>query len=162
MKHLKIIVLVICAIFLTACGAKKSNMLKNTTWKTNDDSQLVFKGKDFYWYKSADDHKDNYYKGTYKLYIGKDATKYLTNDLKEYGVTKEELEMLYKNSSNKYYKEENLVVIDAKYTKYLLDGKKQKIKNPKVPMFGFINDEKDYLDVANMVTGSYYGFTKVK
>lgn len=161
MKNIKYLLVVFSILLLTACGSK-NNVLKDTTWTANDNSEIVFKNNRVTWYKTSKNDDKNYYSGKYKVYLGKKATKYLTNDLKEYGVTESELKTLYSTSSKDYYKEDNLIVIDINYEEYILDGKKQKIENSNVPMFGFINNDKSYLDVANMVTGSYYGFTKVK
>lgn len=159
MKHIKSLIIILSVILLAGCG--KNNLLKDTKWTAKDGSEIIFTSDKVSWYESADNHDDNYYKGSYKFYIGKKAANYLTKDLKSYGITSEELDQLYNLNKGTYYKEENLVVIDIRYDEFKLNGEKQEIKNNHVPMFGFVNDEKEYLDVANMNTGTYYGFSKV-
>ena len=78
--------------------------------------------------------------------------------MSEYGITKNELSSVF--DSNIDYSEDNFVVFDIRYDKFILDGEEQEIARPLVPWYGFILENNTYLDVANMNTGTYYKFTK--
>ncbi len=141
-------------------NTEKESIIANTTWTTGDGSQVVFTKERIDWYRYPDDHNDNYYSGKYKFYIGKEAVKYVTEELKEYGLTKEELEDIFERSEK--YDESNFIVFDIRYDKFILEGEEQKITRPLVPWYGFILNNNTFLDVANMNTGTYYDFTKQK
>jgi len=173
MKKYFRILLIICAIFImTGCGEQDKSRTKekedkitadttlvsNTTWIARDNSEVIFTKDRIDWYQSQKDHTDNYYSGKYKLYRGEDAIEYITTELKEYGITEEELEDIF--NSKKEYKKENFVVFDIRYDKFVLNGTEQKISRPLVPWYGFVLEDDTYLDVVNMNTYSYYGFTK--
>lgn len=134
------------------------SLISNTTWIASGGSEVVFSEKRIDWYQDPEEHSDNYYSGVYKFYIGKEAVDYITKDLSEYGVTKNELSSVFDRNID--YSEDNFVVLDIRYDKFILDGKEQEIPRPLVPWFGFILDDNTYLDVANMNTGTYYKFTK--
>ena len=65
------------------------NEMANTTWRDSDNSEVIFTNDRITWYQSANNHSDNYYAGNYKYYRGAAAVKYITEDLSEYGVTKD-------------------------------------------------------------------------
>ena len=159
MKKILFSLVVVCLLVLTGCGAgTKKNFVKNTTWSGSDDSELIFKEDRLDWYQSADEHNDNYYSGKYKLYTGKRAVKYITTDLEEYGITKDELQRVF--DSRDEFSEKNFVVFDIRYDKFVLDGEEQEITRPLAPWFGFILEDDTFLYVVNMNTASYYSFTK--
>ena len=135
-----------------------SSLVSNTTWIASDESEVIFTSERIDWYQNEYNHTDNYYSGEYKFYIGKDAVKYITEELDQYGVTKEELEDLFDRNEN--YSENNFVVFDIRYDEFVLDGEKQTITRPLVPWYGFLLEENTFLDVSNMNTGTYYKFTK--
>lgn len=159
MKKILFSLLVVCLLVLTGCGKESSrNFVKNTTWTGSDESEVIFTDTRIDWYQSAEDHNDNYYSGEYKLYTGKKAVNYITKDLSEYGITKEELQRVF--DSRDEFKEKNFVVFDIRYDKFVLDGEEQEITRPLVPWFGFILEDDTFLYVVNMNTASYYSFTK--
>ncbi len=135
-----------------------ASLISNTTWIASGGSEVVFSKNRIDWYQDPKNHEDNYYSGVYKFYMGKDAVKYITQELSQYGVTKSELESLFRR--NDEYSEEKFVVFDIRYDKFILNGQAQKIVKPLAPWDGFILDDDTYLDVANMNTGTYYKFTK--
>ena len=134
------------------------SLISDTTWIASGGSEVVFSKKRINWYQNPEEHSDNYYSGVYKFYIGKEAVDYITKDLSEYGITKNELGSVF--DSNIDYSEDNFVVFDIRYDKFILDGEEQEIARPLVPWYGFILEDNTYLDVANMNTGTYYKFTK--
>lgn len=139
-------------------NTKSSSLISNTKWKASDGSEVVFTSDRINWYRYSYDHSDNYYSGTYSFHIGKDAVDYITKNLSQYGVTKNELQSLF--NRNTTYSEDNFVVFDIRYDKYVVNKKNQTITRPVVPWYGFILNENTYLDVVNMNTSSYYKFTK--
>ena len=139
-------------------NTKESSLVNNTKWKGSDNSEIEFTNDRINWYRYSYDHSDNYYSGTYSFYIGKDAVDYITNNLSQYGVTKNELESLF--NRNTTYSEENFVVFDIRYDKFVINGENQTITRPLTPWYGFILNDNTYLDVANMNTATYYKFTK--
>lgn len=154
-----IVILIGVFIFLqTKSGADEKPLVANTIWHGGDNSEVVFTENRIDWYQSPDDHDDNYFSGNYTFYIGKDAVKYITENLADYGVTEDDLARVF--ATNGPYNESNFVVFDIKYDKFLLSGEEQAMERPLVPWYGFILNENTYLDVANMNTGTLYGFTK--
>ena len=173
MKKMKFLLLLILVLVISGCKFIKVNInignnetnkvskneMANTTWRTSTNSEVVFTDDRITWYQSADNHNDNYYSGTYKYYRGSAAVKYITEDLSEYGVTKDELNALF--IRNESYDESNFVVFDIRYDTFILSGRNQEISRPLVPWYGFILQDGTILDVANMNTAAYYKFTKV-
>lgn len=135
-----------------------SPLMNNTTWTTDDGSEVVFTEDRINWYQSPENHDDNYYSGKYQFYVGQDAVRYITENLSEYGVTKQELEAQFKRSGE--YDESCFVVFDIRYDCFMLYGKEQEIERPLVPWYGFLLKDGTFLDVANMNTGTYYPFVK--
>lgn len=137
---------------------KNSMLVANTRWLCGDGSELVLTSNRLDWYQEEGVHNDNYFSAEYKFYIGKDAVKFVTENLSEYGVTKDELQNTF--DRNEMYDESNFVVFYINYDKFILDGEEQTITKPISPWFGFILRNNTFLDVANMNTKSYYDFEK--
>lgn len=152
------IVCLLCTILTVVGCGKKKDFVNDTTWIASDGSEVVFENGKITWYKEEGKHDDNYLIGTYKVFRGSDAVDYITNDLSEYGVTKEELNMHLLNDDE--YTKKNFVVFDIYYEEAMLDGKETNIPEPHLPWFGFILEDDTYLDVVNMGTYTYYSFTK--
>ena len=169
-KLLKVLILIVTLGFLTSLtfllinlfsgnkGSSSTNILSNTTWNASDNSEMIFEEDRLYWYEYEDDHDDNYYAGSYKFYRGKEAVEHITTELSSYGVTKSEIQGVFDRSS--IYSEEDFIVIDINYDKFIMNGMDRKITRPQVPLYGFILKNDTYLDVANMNTATYYKFTK--
>lgn len=51
-----------------------------------EDESVIYFNEDgtFLWYRDDSDHSDNYYTGTYEVYMGAEARSYITEDLAEY------------------------------------------------------------------------------
>lgn len=158
-------IFLITILCLVGCGNKqeepkeKPNEMANTIWIATDGSEMVFEEKDFNWYKDEGIHDDNYYTGTYEYYRGQEAVEFITAELSEYGVTEKELEEMFANNIEEETKE-NFVVFNMVYTSITVDGETTEPPTSLVPWFGFILEDDTYLDVVNMNTASYYGFTK--
>lgn len=132
--------------------------MQNTSWIAGDGSEIKFSYVTFSWYKIKDVYNDNYHSGTYKFFIGEDAVDYITEDLSKYGVTREELSNIF--SRNEQYSVDNFVVFEFEFNNSYIDGQYKASENKNTAWFGFLLDNGNYLDVANMNTATYYKFTK--
>lgn len=136
------------------------NPISNTTWLSDDGSEVIFTEDRIDWYHDPDNHEDFYYSGAYVFYIGEAAIEYITQDLSDYGITREKLERQF--SASDEHDVSNFVVFDIRYDRWVLFGQEQTIERPLVPWYGYILDDDTRLDVANMNTGTYYPFFKVE
>lgn len=156
---LVLLVVLVASFFKPEKNYENSNLLvANTTWIAGDGSEVFFTEERIDWYQNPDDHSDNYYSGEYEVYRGEEAIEYITEELREYGVTKSELKSLFNRSD--LYDESTFVVFDIRYDKFVVSGEQRDIERPLVPWFGFVLEDDTYLDVANMNTSTYYKFTK--
>ena len=133
----------------------------NNWHESQADSYLVpGSGKTFKYYKEKAVADDYYYEGHYKIFAGKDAEKYLTEDLAAYGVTKEELKGLY--SRNDKYDRSNLVCLVLENETCMIGGENTLSETVVTPYYGFYLTDKDkeVLDLANMNSASYYLFVR--
>jgi len=171
MKKIITVILVSSLFFISGCmnkndsvvindenSVKASTLVKNTAWIASDESEVIFTDEEINWYRYQNDHSDNYYSGKYVLYVGKDAVKYITQELSYYGVTKMKLNDLFDRSD--LYSVENFVVFDIRYDEFMIDGESSVPQRQLVPWYGFILEDNTYLDVVNMNTGTYYKFSK--
>lgn len=143
---------------ITATVSKIKLDVSYTSWIASDGSEMKFENGTMKWYQHEGEYDDNYYFGKYEVYIGEEAIEFITEDLKEYGVTRDELEDIF--DRNDEYSEDNFVVFDLVYDGITVDGETTVPTNPRIPWYGFILEDNTYLDVANMNTGTYYSFTK--
>ena len=156
-----ICVVAVTAIMLTPRTASQSpDLLAGTSWLSGDDnSQWVFgTDKTFHWYQTEDETDDNYFAGTYEFHVGQDAINYLTTELSEYGITERKIRQII--SSNSEYTLDNFVCFSCVNQSFMLRGREQLSEDTLSSYFGFFLQDGAYLDIANMKTGTYYGFTK--
>lgn len=133
--------------------------LAGTSWQAKDKSIIEFYDDDsFFWQYDPSDSSDYYYTGTYEYYIGQSAIDYVTEDLSSYGVTASEINGMFDRVSE--YKRENFVCLVLYNEEQIIDGENQLSETKKTPCYGFYFPEESYLDIANMDTGSYWGFTR--
>ncbi len=157
-KYIRLLLVFVFIFLFSACSKSNKNIFENTSWTGDGGSLLEFKKDNMYWYQNGNEKSQNYYAANYKSFTGDKAIDYLVNDLKDYGVTRSEIERVIK--ANDKYTKENFVIFDFDFYEFDLYGEKQDIPNSHVAWFGFLLNDGTYLDVANMNTGSYYGFTK--
>ncbi len=154
-----ILIVFVLTLFVSGCGSKSNNsLLADTTWKEDYGSELVLTKNKLTWYETEGEHDDNYQSGTYKFFRGEEAVNYVTTELSSFGVTRDELEGIFDRSDK--YSKKDFIVLDIYYDAFKMDGEMQEIKDSHIPWFGFILQNDTYLDVANMKTGTYYGFKK--
>lgn len=158
-------ILLLCLfLYLSGCAsgadAQNGNILAGTSWISADDgSQMVFnEDESFGWYQSKEEKDDNYYAGTYDFYVGQDAMDYLTGDLAEYEVTKEEMQLYF--DRNEEYGLNNFVCFTLNNQSFLLSGEEQLSEEKQTHYFGFLLEDGTFLDIANMITATYHGFSK--
>ncbi|MDE7170351.1 MAG: hypothetical protein K2O11_00540 [Oscillospiraceae bacterium] len=151
----------VIAIMLThRTAAQSPDLLAGTSWIAADDgSHWVFReDQTFHWYQTKGETDDNYFAGTYEFHIGRDALDYLTTELSRYAVT--EREMLDVISRVPEYTVDNFVCFSCVNQSFMLNGKEQLSEEAVSSYFGFLLLDGTYLDIANMTTGTYYGFMK--
>ncbi len=161
MKKAKYLILImIGVILLSGCSLLPRFSVRNTIWYARDNSEMVFGDQGtFAWYRNESNHDDNYYKGTYKLYVGENARNHIVNDLEKFGVTREELDGLISRNSD--YLLENLIVFDLTYTDYKYLGRDMlNGETRETSWYGFLLKDGTYMSVADMSTANTYGFTK--
>jgi len=134
--------------------------LTSYNWQgTKDGSLMVFEQDGtFRYYQSAEDFTDNYFEGTYEFYVGADAVDYITTDLSDYSVTKDELKRLFDNSDE--YDESNFVCFTLNNEACYMGGENSVDEPYPTSYFGFCLEEDGdlYLDIANMNTANYHLF----
>lgn len=169
MKKIQQYLAALCCIAfcLTGCSnqtepdkSMEQDALAGTSWiAENDGSQWVF-GEDqsFFWYQTKGETDDNYYGGTYEFHIGQDAVNYLTEDLSSYGVSEEEITGVFGSAEG--YTLDNFVCFSTTNTTFMLNGTEQLSDEVVTSYFGFLLSNGSVLDIANMNTGTYYGFEK--
>lgn len=155
------VICVVAAIMLAPRKASQSpDLLAGTSWISgNDNSQWVFgTDKTFHWYQTEGETDDNYFAGTYEFHVGQDAINYLTTEFSDYGITERKIRQVL--SSNSEYMLDNFVCFSCVNQSFMLRGKEQLSKDTISSYLGFFLQDGTYLDIANMTTGTYYGFTK--
>lgn len=155
------VICVVAAIMLVPRKASQSpDLLAGTSWISgNDNSQWVFgTDKTFHWYQTEGETDDNYFAGTYEFHVGQDAINYLTTEFSDYGITERKIRQVI--SSNSEYMLDNFVCFSCVNQSFMLRGKEQLSEDTISSYLGFFLQDGTYLDIANMTTGTYYGFTK--
>lgn len=137
-----------------------NEIIQNTSWTASGDGSCMMFTDDvnYFWYKDRDTTDDNYFAGTYQFYMGESAVEHITVDLSEYGVTEEELQSIFDGSDD--YDLENFVCMTVEENSVIINGEEQLTESRMNSYFGFMLNDGTYLDIANMTTGTYYGFTK--
>lgn len=96
---------------------KPDNEFAGEAYQAGDGSVIYFSedGTTFCWYQDDNDHDCNYYTGTYEVRMGDEAATYITEDLSDLGVEKEELEnYLTSGPETEEEKRENLCCLSLK------------------------------------------------
>lgn len=134
-----------------------ADMLDDTKWTASDASQISFDADGaFHWYQNPDVTDDNYFAGTYEVRYGMDEViAYMETVI---GVNKDTMQQVIDSTED--YTEENMICITLNHEEYMLNGEEQ-LSEPYINQyFGFLLADGTYLDIANVDTGTYYGFTK--
>lgn len=159
-RFLCVVLVVLAALGLQGCTVENINIVKDTSWQASDDSVITYDANNsFKYYKSKDDLSDNYYLGTYECYTGEPAVKYITKNLKDFGITKQELDYLFKMGPE--YKKENFACIVLSNNEFIVGGQNTLNAPVMTPYYGFYFEDKNSLNLANMNSGNYFYFSKV-
>ena len=99
-------------------------LIVNTKWiEKSEQRYLVFgSGKEFAMYTYYDDQSDNYAKGTYEMFFGKEALEKLKKDYNDGGMDEEDVKEMI--DENPLYSEENFVIIVLNTKEQSIDGDK--------------------------------------
>lgn len=137
-----------------------NNPLSGYNWRASDGSYLMLADNGtFIWYESERDQTDMFYSGRYAVYFGEDAVEHVTGDLASYGVTRSELDQLFARS-DETMSVDSFCCLVLDNQQLVVDGENT-LKEPTLtPCYGFYYEDEEFLDVANMNTGSYWAFTK--
>ena len=154
-----------CALTLTGCGGEDgdeqdTSYITDNIWIAGDGSELVFEdgGSTFCWYRTEGDHDGDRFKGPATVYRGKAAADYVTEDLAEYGVTKEELTDLFQRDNDLTM--ENFIAMTFDHQEVVMDGETVVFDDPVTSYYGFVDEENGYFSIVNMRNAGTYDFTK--
>ena len=102
----------------------REELIVNTKWlERSERKYLVFgSGKEFELYTYYEDHSDNYAKGTYEMFFGKDAIEKLKKDYTDSGMTEEDVREMIEE--NPLCNEDNFVIIVLHTKEQSIDGDK--------------------------------------
>lgn len=119
----------------------------------NDNSYLILnKDNTFIWYKDKE-NKEEYYKGTYNLYRGENAIKYISSQLSIYDISEEEQRIIINNNEmndaiDHYY----LLII--KNEKLIINEKEESLSK-ETKYYGFATEDYKELDFYNLDSNNY-------
>lgn len=138
----------------------ESSIITEYNWQASGDSSLIVCETDgsFRYYQSAEDLTNYYYEGTYEFYMGKKAVTYITTELSDYGVTREELEEVF--DRNEEYDESNFIVFVLNNEACIIDGENQVESPYRTPYYGSCVELNGVpcLDIVNMNSANHYLF----
>ncbi len=167
MISLVVVGLLTVTSFLVYNNLKKDNLtdlkieekleldLNNSIWVSEKDTMFEFFNNEFRWYQSIDNVFDNYYSGNFQVMRGEEAYNYLTTELNEYGITKNELDNYFeRNSNSDDYNLDNLIYLELTNESVMIDGKVEDMNNQLSHYFGYVIDYESSLDIVNMNTGT--------
>ena len=154
---ISIILFVLFSFLLNESDKYNYENIKGNSYIANDNSYLVLNNDNTcYWYKDKD-NKDEYYYGTYTLFRGENAIKYISSNLSIYDISEKEQREAIDNSSIKdaidhYY---NLNLNNEK----LITNEKEEKLYKETRYYGFASEDYKELKFLNMDANNYAIFT---
>lgn len=138
------------------------DIFNEKSYQVSDGSTIYFEEDgEFVWYQDDSNHGDNYYAGTFEVYLADDAEDYIVNELTDYGVTKEQLDDYYeRNEESEIYREENFCCLVLHTEELIMEGKNYADESYDKHYMGFYCD--GYYDAAAMDSGQYVSFTLIE
>lgn len=132
------------------------------SYQASDGSVIYFEEDGgFIWYQDDSNHSDNYYSGTFNVYLAGKAEDYIVNELSDYGVTREELASYYeRNAESEFFAKEHFCCLVLHTQELMIGGENQADEPYDKNYMGFYSD--GYYDAANMASGQYAYFTRVE
>ena len=175
-KYISFIIVIMCfCLFLSGCqmGEKTKDetetILNNQSTQIKDnlsgriltasDGSVLEMNNDgsYIWYKDAYVKDDNYYKGTYQVYVGAEAIAVL-NGMSEYGFTSQEQYDYIARNSDKGVELDDWYVMVQQRT-YRMVGGKSTDENTKIVYAGVFYEEQKVYDAVNCNSANYARFT---
>lgn len=131
--------------------------IKGYSW-IGEDSSVLYLNKDnsYTWYQSDTIHDDNFYTGNYEVYTGIDAINYITDNLKEYGMTEEEQKSIFQNSE---YELDDYYLLILNCTKIVINGVEQIPQKPQLIYYGLYDETGKSLALVDINTKKKEIFT---
>lgn len=127
----------------------------------SSDSYLVPESNgDFKYYKSKDCLDDYYYTGTYEFYCGEEAMDYVCNDLKDYGITRYDIDEMIDGHRDEGNRENRFVCLVLHNESCIIEGEEVFTDTVTTPYYGFYREDPydEGLEVVNMNEGTSYYF----
>lgn len=141
-------------------GSESSFDLSGERYQVSDGGVIYFdKSMSYSWYMDDNNHNDNYVLGTYQVYNGIDAIRYINDEYSidiedQYSLFTKCYEGVYCKDIDHYY----LIVFNS-YYRYV-DGVGSN-SNDSTAYYGFYDEEDMYFDMKDIVKGDRVGFAKV-
>ena len=130
-------------------------------YQANDGSAIYFAEEGtFVWYRSDEEHKDNFYAGEYHMHFGKAGIDYIVNDLPQLGFSEEKMdEYLMHHDGSALYQLDNFCCMVLDNQEITTEGECKKLEAATSYYMGFYAE--GFYDAANMQTHNYVSFTGV-
>ena len=165
MKKRTVGIILICMVLLVFSGCrgkgkeKVVDEISGYSWKAAVGSLLCLESDGtFKWYRNENNRDDSYYLGTYNVYKGTEAVKYISEELKQYNITSEmQLNMFLQDESRSIT---NYYCMVLNNDECIVDGKNTLKEKTITPFLGFYYAENEYLDFYNLNTQNYSQFKK--
>ena len=141
-------------------NAASINEFEGKKFKAEDGSVIYFaEDGSFLWYRSDDNHEDNYYRGTYELRFAKDGMDYIIKELPQFGMTEQKMALyLSRNKESEFYRLRNFCFLSLNNEELKADGESRQLQSVKSYYMGFYAE--GLFDAANMQTGNYVKFSR--
>ena len=155
----KLIAVLFIVLVLTGCGSKKKEekkefTLDNTSWVGTLNDGVEFEDEKIKLYQNEKDHSDDYFVGSYKLYLGSEGM----NQVEEYNISIDDIKDEIEKNDN--YSEDNFIFVDIKYDYGMVSGEKIEMYASPIPWYGFVLEDGNTLYVTNINTGAKLKFTR--
>ena len=130
---------------------QKSSEIKGYSWKnTEDGSTLYLNSNETYtWYSNDNNHEDNYNQGKYKTYNGEEAINYISESLKEFGITEEQQRSFFQKDMtelNNYY----LIILTNEKT--IMNHEEKNETDNIEYYYGFYSEQEEKLNLTNIIS----------
>lgn len=162
---MKKMIKIICVIMLLlVCGCSQSSksqsqdMLSGHCLTASDQSYLQLnKDGHYVWYQNKSVTNDNYYEGTYEVYVGMEAIDQL-DSLSEYGFTKQEqLDYIERNKDKGISVDDWYVMIQTR-TKRVVQAQ-ETLEKTRIVYAGVYYKDKKVYDAVNCNSANYSYFS---
>ena len=168
LSSLVIILLVISAVLLIIYGwvlitpKIDAEYFADHNWlEKESESYLVpTNSGTFKYYKDKDVDDDYYYSGSFEFYCGEEAMDYVCNDLKDYGITRYDIDEMIDGHRDEGNRENRFVCLVLHNESCIIEGEEVFTDTVTTPYYGFYREDPydEVLEVVNMNEGTSYYF----